>query len=80
MSGFVTRLTSRGTAVLGACAVASMLTVSVPTKANADYAIAAALGVTLGLIVLGGGTKKKPTYTVIARYCEDPKTGLYHQC
>jgi hypothetical protein len=78
MSGFVTRLTSRGAAVLGACAVASMLTISVPSKASAD-AGAYAVGLTLAYIVWRGG-KKKPAYTVIARYCEDTKTGLYHKC
>lgn len=79
MSGFVSRLTSRGVVTLSACALATMLTATVPSKANAEAWAAAAVGAALAAIIYKGG-KKKPAYTVIARYCENPKTGLYYKC
>lgn len=81
MSGFVSCLTSRGVATLSACALAVMLTIAAPTKANADaatWAAGAVAATLLGIVFTGG--QPKPTYEVIARYCKNPDTGLYDRC
>lgn len=80
MTGLFTRLAARGAATLSICALVGGLVLTAPTQAKATDWVSVAVGATLLGIVLGGGTKKKPKYTVIARYCENPKTGLYYKC
>jgi hypothetical protein len=82
MTGFLTRLATRGAASLSICALVGALVVTTPTQAKASEWLAVAVGVTMLGIVLGGGAKapKKPKYRVIARLCENPRTGLYHKC
>ncbi|MCC5967886.1 MAG: hypothetical protein JJU24_17355 [Natronohydrobacter sp.] len=79
MSGLITRLAARGAATLSICALVGGLVITTPTQAKASEWLAVAVGAAMLGIVLGGA-KKKPKYTVIARYCENPKTGLYHKC
>ncbi|MCC5955765.1 MAG: hypothetical protein JJU07_06655 [Natronohydrobacter sp.] len=79
MTGLMTRLATRGAATLSICALVGGLAMTAPTQAKASEWIAVAVGATIVGIVLGGA-KKKPEYRVIARYCENPKTGLYHKC
>lgn len=85
MTGLLSRVTKRVATGLSVFALAAGLTMTVPTQAKAtDWATIAvvAVGVTLVGIVAGGATRApaKPAYTVIARYCENKHTGLYHRC
>jgi hypothetical protein len=79
MFKFLSYFATRSTATLCVCAIAGGLVVSTPTQAKATDWATIAVGAALIGIVFGGVTKK-PKYTVIARYCENSKTGLYHQC
>ncbi|MFU8897477.1 MAG: hypothetical protein ACNA7L_01160 [Roseinatronobacter sp.] len=79
MTGLLTRLATRGATTLSVCALVGGLAITAPTQAKASEWVAVAVGAAIVGIVLGGG-KKHPEYTVIARYCENPKTGLYHKC
>ncbi|WP_071797812.1 hypothetical protein [Natronohydrobacter thiooxidans] len=82
MTGLLTRLAARGAASLSICALVGALVVTTPTQVKASEWLAVAVGAAMLGIVLGGGAKapKKPEYKVIARLCENPKTGLYHKC
>lgn len=79
MTGLFTRLAARGATTLSICALAGGLVLTAPTQAKAaDWATVAVGAAILGIVL--GGAKKKPKYKVIARYCENPKTGLYCKC
>lgn len=79
----VFRPTSRILSTVTACALAAGMTLSTATPARAtDPVVWWVVGglVTLGILAHGTRTAHAPTHTVIARYCENPKTGLYHKC
>ncbi len=83
MSGFVPRLASRTVAVVSACAVAGVMSFGSATPARAaDPVLLKGLAalVAAGVIVKVASKPKAPKYEVIARYCENRKTGLYHRC
>ncbi len=80
MTGLFKRLVARGAATLSICALAGGLVLTAPTQAKATDWVSVAVGAAIIGIVLGGGKKKKPKYEVIARYCENPHTGLYYKC
>lgn len=86
MSGFVPRLASRTVAFVSACAVAGVMSFGSATPARAaDPVLLKGLAalVAAGVVVKVASKKRKPAkqkYEVIARYCENWKTGLYHRC
>ncbi len=78
------RFTSRLLTAITVCALAAGVTLSSASQARASDPASA---VVAGLIVWAVAAQKKSRYhksctksRVIARYCENKKTGLYYRC
>ncbi len=79
------RFTSRLLTVATVCALAAGLTLGSATQARASDPATAAVASLLIWGVLAQQPRHKchkpcSRSNVIARYCENPKTGLYHRC
>ena len=80
MSNIVSKLASRIVGGASVCVLAMGMVVSTTAPARAIDPIVGK--VVLGFIVLSAAAKAtaKPRYTVVARLCENKKTGLYDHC
>lgn len=83
MREVLSRTLQRGAASLSALALAAGLVIAVPQQAQASNIVAGAVAAAILGISLKGSAPRpapKPAYTVMARYCLNKHTGLYHKC
>lgn len=75
----MTKTPSRVLSTALACVIAAGVSFTAASPAKADPAVYFVGGV-IAYAVVRSLAKKKPAYTVLARACEDKKTGLYYDC
>ena len=76
----MTKTPSRVLSTALACVIAAGVSFTAASPAKAADPAVYFVGGVIAYAVVRSLAKKKPAYTVIARYCEDKKTGLYHDC
>ncbi len=76
----MTKAPSRVLSTVLACVIAAGVSFTAATPAKAADPVVYFVGGVIAYAVVRSLAQQKPAYTVIARYCEDTKTGLYHKC
>lgn len=76
----MTKLPSRVLSTVLACVIAAGVSVTAASPAKAADPVVYFVGGVIAYAVVRSMAKKKPAYTVVARYCENKKTGLYTRC